>query len=114
MTTVETKVQEAVLTAIGNLLIPRVELALKSVNVSTGHVVGSVVLDLDQRDFSEKVEGLQITASSRINANTDLNEIDETRSNNTIEAGELLVNEMNVDRHEHSHLTQLNYLSYLR
>ena len=34
MTTVETRVQDAVLTAIENLLIPRVEVAMKSINAS--------------------------------------------------------------------------------
>ena len=36
MTTVETRVQFAVLTAIKKLVIPRVELAMKSVNASSG------------------------------------------------------------------------------
>ena len=36
MTTFETRVQDAVLTAIGNLVIPRVELVMKSANATSG------------------------------------------------------------------------------
>ena len=59
MTTVEIRVQDAVMRAIENLVIPRVELAMMSVVASSGHGVGSVVLDLDQRGFSGIIESLQ-------------------------------------------------------
>ena len=103
MTRVETRVQDAVLTALENLVIPRVELAMKSVNASSGRRVDSVVLDCDQRDFSGNIEGLQMTASSRVNSHTDLNRIDETRGNIIVERGDLLVNERNIDRQTHTH-----------
>ena len=80
-------VQDAVLTAKGSLLIPRLELATKSGNASSRRSVDGVVLDPDQRDFSGNVQGLQTTASSRINSYTDLNRIDETRGSNTVEGG---------------------------
>ena len=51
-TVLETRVKDAVLTVIENLVIPRVELAMKSLNASSGHWVGSVVLDPDQKEFS--------------------------------------------------------------
>ena len=44
-----------------------------------------------------------MTASSRINSHTDLNRIDETRGNITVEEGDLLVNEKNIDRQTYSH-----------
>ena len=91
------------MTAIENLVIPMLELAMKSVNASSGHRVGSVVLDPDQRDFSRSIGSLQMIASSRINSHTDLNRIDETRGNFTVEGGELLVNEKNIDRQTHAH-----------
>ena len=53
MTTVETRVQEAVMTAIEKLVIPGVELAMKSVNALSGHGHGSAMLELDQRYFPE-------------------------------------------------------------
>ena len=51
MTTVETRVQDVVLTAIENLMIPRVKLAMKSTNASSGRSVDGNVLDPDQRNF---------------------------------------------------------------
>ena len=99
MTTVETRV----LTAIEILVIPRVEVAMKSTNASSGRCVDGNVLDPDQRYFSGNVEGLQMTASSRIHSRTEPNRIDETRGNITVEEGDLLVNEKNIDRQTHTH-----------
>ena len=89
MTKVESRVRDAMLTAIKNLVIPRVEPGKKSVNA---HRVGSVVMDPEQRDFSENVEGLQLTISSRINSHTDLNKMNETCGNISVEGGDLLIN----------------------
>ena len=61
MTAVETRVQDAVLTTVENLVTSRVELAINSVNASTGRGVGSVVLDPDKRGFPGNIEGLQMT-----------------------------------------------------
>ena len=84
-TTVETRVEDVVLAAIENLVIPRVELAMKSTNASSGTSVYDNVLDPDQRDFSGNVENLRLTASSRTHSRTDLNRIDQTRDNITVE-----------------------------
>ena len=51
MTSVKTRVQDAVLTAIENLVIPRVELAMKLANAGTERRVGGNVLEPDHRDF---------------------------------------------------------------
>ena len=83
MTTLETRVHDPILFAIENLVIPRVELAMKRANESSGRRVDGNVLEPDQRGFSGNVEGLQMTASSRIHSRTDLNGIDETRGNVT-------------------------------
>ena len=71
MTTVETRVRDALLIAIGKLILPRIELAMKSFNASYGHEVGSVVLDLDQGDFPSNFEGLQLTTISRKKSHAD-------------------------------------------
>ena len=97
MTTVETRVQNVVLTAIENLVIPRVELAMRSANASSGRSVDCYVLELDQGDFSGNIEGLQM------NSHSDLNRIDENRGNITVEGGGLLVNERNIERQTHTH-----------
>ena len=71
MTTFETRFQDAVLTAIENLVIPSMELALKSANAFSERSVDGNVLESDQRDFSDNVEGLQMATSSRIHSRTD-------------------------------------------
>ena len=93
MTSVECGVQDAVSTAIENSVPPRVELAMKSANVHSERSVDCNVLEHDQRYFLGKIEGLRMTASSRINSHTDLSRIDETRCNITVDKGDLLVNE---------------------
>ena len=98
MTSVKITVQDAVLTAIENLVTPRVELAMKSANAHSERNVDGNVMEPDQRDFLSNIEGLRTTASSRINSHTDLNRIDETRSYITVEEGDFLVNEKNIDR----------------
>ena len=85
MTTVETRVQNAILTAVKNLVIPRVELAMKSVNTSSGCGVDSVVLDPDRRDFSGNIEGHQMPFSNRLNSHADLNRIHKTCGDITVE-----------------------------
>ena len=90
ITTVENGVQDTVLTAIGSLVIQIVELDMKSANPFAGRSLDGIVFKPDQRYFSGNVEGLQVTASSRTNSHTDLNKIDETRGNYTVEEGDLL------------------------
>ena len=103
MTTVETRHQEAVLTAIENIVVPGVELAMKSDKASSGRSLDGNVLEPDHRDFSGKVEGLQMTTSSRVNSHTDLGNIHQTRGNYTVEGGDLLVIERNVERQTYTH-----------
>ena len=103
MTTVETRVQNVEFTEIENIVVPRVKLGMRSANGSSGRTVDSNVLELDQRDFSGNIEGLQMTASSRINSQKDSNRIDETRGNITVEGGDLLANERNIEWQTHAH-----------
>ena len=44
-----------------------------------------------------------MNASSRINSQTDLSRMDETRGKDTTEEGDLLVNEGNIDRQTDNH-----------
>ena len=46
-----------------------------------------------------------MTASRRINSHTDLNRIDQTHGNITLEEGDLLVNEEIIDRQTYAHHT---------
>ena len=103
MTMVETTVQDAVLTAIKKLVIPRVQIAMKSVLASSGRGVDSVVLDSDRRDFSKNIDCLQMTASRWINSHTGLIRTDETRGSITVQGGELSVNDGIFDRQAETH-----------
>ena len=58
VTTVETRIQNAVLTAIEESVIPRVELAMKSTNASSWRRMDGNVLELNQKDFSGRTESL--------------------------------------------------------
>ena len=78
---------------------------MKSPNAPSGRSVDGNVLEPDQRDFLSNIEGLRMTASSRINSHTDLNRIVETRGNMTVEEGDLSVNEKNIDRQTYAHHT---------
>ena len=80
--TVYARIHDAILAAMDNLVIPRVELATNSLNVSFVRDPGFILLDPYQRSFSGNVEGLQMTASTTLNSNTDLNRIDDTRAAN--------------------------------
>ena len=83
-------------------MIRRLELAMKSSNVSSRRNLDGNVLERDQSDFSENFEGPHLTASIRKNYYTDLNKIDETRGNSTVEIGDLWVNEGNIELQTHT------------
>ena len=102
-TMVETRVHHVLLSSIKILVTPRVELAVKSVNASPGRGIGGVVSVPYQKDFSGNIGGLQTTAASRINSHTDSNRIIWTRGNITVEGGDFLVDERNIDRQTHTH-----------
>ena len=76
---------------------------MKSINTSSGRDVLSVLPDPDHKVFSGIVESLQMTTSGRINSNTDLSKIDETRGNITAEGIDLSVDEKNLDWRTHTH-----------
>ena len=104
MTTDETRVQGLVLSVIDNIVIPRVDLAINSVNASSGHCIGSVVLDPDRGYFSGNDETFQMTTSDRSTSHADLNKIDETCDLTTLQGGHLLLNEKSTD-HKHTLIT---------
>ena len=91
MSTVETRLDDAILIAMENLVILSEEIAMKPVNAFSGRNTESIVLVPDQRDFSGSIESLQMTISIRINSTANLIRIDEIRDNITIEVGDLSV-----------------------
>ena len=100
--TVEDRIQNAILTAFDNIIAPKIELAIRSINASSGRDVTSVSAN------SERKERVGINASfenaSRNNDALDVwNVIDETRHNIPDEVSELSVPETHFDRQAHTH-----------
>ena len=101
MKSIGTRIQDAVLAAIENLVIPGVELAVKSANAGSERSFDGNVLEPDQKDFLGDIEGLPTTVSGRINSHMDLKRIDDTHGSITVEEGNLLANEKNLGRQAH-------------
>ena len=100
--TVEDRIQDATLTAIDNIVAPKFELAIRSINASSGRDVTSVSAN------SERSEHVGINASFE-NACGNNNKLgvsnvnDETRHNIPDEVSELSVPETHFDRQPHTH-----------
>ena len=100
--TVEDRIQNAILTAIENLVAPKIELAIRSINASSGRDATSVSAN------SERRECVGINASfenaSENNDTLDVSNVnDETRHNIPDEVSELSVPETHFDRQAHTH-----------
>ena len=100
--TVEDRIQNAILTAIDNIVAPKIELAMRSINASSGRGVTSVTAN------SERGEHVGINTSFE-NASGDnktlhvSNANDETRHNIPDEVSELPVPQTQFDRQTHTH-----------
>ena len=100
--TVEDRIQNAILTAIDNIVAPKIELAIRSINASSVRDVTSVSAN------SKRKERVGINASfenvSRNNDTLDVSNVnDETRHNIPDEVSELSVPETHFDRQAHTH-----------
>ena len=100
--TVEDRIQNAFLTAIDNIVAPKIELAIRSINASSGRDVTSVSAN------SECMEQVGIIASFE-NASGNNNTLGvsnvnhATRHNIPDEVSELSVPETHFDRQPHTH-----------
>ena len=99
---VEERLQNAILTAIENIVAPKNELAIRSVNASSGRDATSVSAN------SERRERVGVNASlenaSRNNDTLDVSNVnDETRHNIPDEVSELSVPVAQFDRQSHTH-----------
>ena len=100
--TVEDRIQNAILTAIDNIVAPKIELAIRSISASSGRDVTSVSVN------SERGEHAGINASfENASGNNDTQVIskvnDETRHSFTEEVSELSVPETHFDRQPQTH-----------
>ena len=100
--TVEDRIQNAILTAIENIVAPKIELAIRSKNASSEQDATSVSANLERK------ERVGINASfenaSENNDTLDLSNVnDETRHNIPDEVSELSAPEIHFDRQSHTH-----------
>ena len=100
--TVEDRIQNAILTAIENIVAPKIELAIRSINASSGRDVTSVTAN------SERGERVGINASfENVSENNNTlrgpNVNDETRQNIRDEVSELSVPETRFERQPQTH-----------
>ena len=100
--TVEDRIQNAILTTIENIVAPKIELAIRSINASSGRDATSVSSN------SERRERVGVNASlenaSRNNDTLDVSNVnDETRHNIPDEVSELSVPVTHFDRQPHTH-----------
>ena len=100
--TVGDRIQNAILTAIDTIFTPKIELAIRSINASSGRDATIVMVS------SERGEIIGITApfenvSERNNTLHVLNTYDETRNKIPDEVSELSVPDTHSDRQPHTH-----------
>ena len=100
----EDRIQNAILTAIDNIVTPKIELAIRSINASSGRDATSVSASSERREhvginafFENASENNGILRVSNVN--------DETRQNIPDEVSELSVPETRFDRQPHTHHT---------
>ena len=97
--TVEDRIRNAILTAIDNIDTPRIELANRSLNASSGRDATSVTANSEHVRINASFEN----ASGNNNVLHVSNVNDETRHNISDEVSELSVPETRFDRQTHTH-----------
>ena len=86
------------------VVIPRVEMAVRSITVSSGRGPSNVVQNPDRRDFTGHTENTPLMwASSRIDLNVDQDGNDETRNVENFENGDFPALRRNYDRRAYAH-----------
>ena len=100
--TVEDRIQNAVLAAIDSTVAPKIELAIRSINASSGRDATNVAAN-SGRGKHVGINASFENASGNNNTLGVLNVNDETRHNVPDEVSELSVSETHFDRQAHTH-----------
>ena len=98
---VEDRIQNAILTAIGSIVAPKIELAIRSINASSGQVVTCVSANSERGEH----EGINASFENASGNNIVLhvsNVHDETRNSIPDEVSELSIPETRFDRQTHT------------
>ena len=99
--TVEDRLQNAILTAIDNIVAPKIELAIRSINAPSGRDVTSVIANSERRERVGINASLKNVSENNILRVSNVN--DETRQNIPDKVSELSVPETRFDRQPQSH-----------
>ena len=102
--TVEDRIQNAILTAIDNIVAPKIEQAIRSINASSRRDATSVSANSERREHVGINTSFE-NASGNSNTLGISNVNDETRHNIPDEVSELSVPETRFDRQAHTHHT---------
>ena len=102
--TVENRIQNAIWTAIDKIVAPKIELAIRSINASSGWDVTSVSANSERREHVGIIASFE-NASGNNNTLGVSNVNDETRHNIPDEVSEFSVPETHFDRQPHTHHT---------
>ena len=95
---------DAILTAIDKVVIPRVEMAVKSITGLSGHGPHRDVQNPDRREFLGNAGNTPVkSASNRLHLNTSHDRNDETRNEENFEDGDFLALRPNYDRRGQAH-----------
>ena len=105
--TVEDRIQNAILTAIDNIVAPKIELAIRSVNASSGRDVTSVVANSDRGEHVAINASFENPSGSNNTPGVSIVN-DETRHNIPDEVSELSVPETHFDGQAHTHHNHIN------
>ena len=94
----------AISTTMENVVIQRVEMAVRPITGSPGQRLSSVVQNPDRRDFTGNTENTPfMLAFSRLDLNVDQDRNDETRNVENFEDGNFLALKPNYNRQAHGH-----------
>ena len=100
--TVEDRIQNAILTAIDNIVAPKIELAIRSINASSGRDVTSVSVNSERREHGG-IDPPFVSASGDNDMLSVTNINDEPRYNTQDAVSELSVTGVHFDRQPHTH-----------
>ena len=105
---VENRMHDTISTAMDNVVIPRIEMALRSITGLSGHGPNSEIQNPDRRDFLGNAGTTSLmSASSRLDWNTNQDRNDETRYEENFEDGDFPALRPNFDRQTHTHHTNV-------
>ena len=99
--TVEDRIQNAILTAIDNIVAPKIELAIRSINASSGRDVTSVTANSERGEHVGIIASFENASENNILRVSNVN--DETRQNIPDEVSELSVPGTRFDRQPQTH-----------